>query len=85
MPLYLAWLGAEAEIRPALAAGEAVAALEPRLYLIDSARTQSRLYHAIKRELPRDTPLLVAALAGEPKFKGMAAGSLKWLRSRASG
>ena len=41
-------------------------------------RGQDRL----KRALPPDTPLLVAPLAGRPKFKRMAPGALAWLRAR---
>jgi len=59
-------------------------ALAPGLYLAESARTRSQVYHAIKRRFaPRR--LLVAALAGDPKFKGMRPGALAWLRARRSG
>src|SRR5690606_8832283 len=45
--------------------------LAPGLYLTESTRTRSQVYHAIKRRLqPRR--LLVAPLADDPKFKGMA-------------
>ena len=55
--------------------------LAPGLYLTESARTRSQVYHAIKRRFsPRR--LLVAPLADDPKFKGMAPGALAWLRSR---
>jgi hypothetical protein len=84
MTLYLAWFDAEADPRPALTQDEAYVALQPRLWLVDSSRSRSRLYHAIKHRLPPDTPLLVAALADSPKFKGMARGSLRWLRERAN-
>lgn len=57
--------------------------LAPGLYLAESARTRSQVYHAIKRRFsPRR--LLVAPLADDPKFKGMAPGVLAWLRSRRS-
>ena len=59
---------------------EPVQPLEPGLFLVRSERTLSRVYHAVKRQLPADTALLVAPLAGAPKFKGMAAGALRWLR-----
>ncbi len=55
--------------------------LAPCLYLTESVRTRSQVYHAIKWRLqPRR--LLVAPLADDPKFKGMAPGVLSWLRAR---
>ena len=56
--------------------------LDDGLYLVMSSLTQSRLYHKVKRNLPQDTPLLVAEAAGPPKFKGMKAGSTRWLRDQ---
>ena len=54
------------------------------LWLIRSDLTRSKLYHRIKWQLPEDTALLLAPLEdtrdGWPKFKGLAAGALKWLR-----
>lgn len=54
--------------------------LDDGLYLIRSDLERSPLYHRIKRQLGADAPLLVAPLDGDPKFKGMNAGALKWLR-----
>lgn len=54
--------------------------LDDSLYLVRSTLSRSRLYHHIKRQLPADTPLLVAPLASDPKFKDMCTGALKWLR-----
>ena len=54
--------------------------LNDGLYLIRSDLDRSPLYHRIKRQLGPDAPLLVAPLDGDPKFKGMNAGALKWLR-----
>ncbi|MGO1893491.1 MAG: hypothetical protein ACTH0Y_10000 [Luteimonas sp.] len=55
--------------------------LAPGLFLTESSRTRSQVYHAIKRRFaPRR--LLVAPLADDPKFKGMQAGALAWLRRR---
>lgn len=82
MTLYLASFSAsedaDADIDVALD-GEACA-LQAGLYLVRSDLSQSKLYHRIKWQLAPDTPLFVAALAGAPKFKGMAAGALKWVR-----
>ncbi|WP_202839571.1 hypothetical protein [Luteimonas saliphila] len=55
--------------------------LAPGLYLAESSQTRSQLYHALKRRL-QPQRLLVAALADDPKFKGMQAGALAWLRAR---
>ena len=58
--------------------------LAPGLYLTESSRSRSQVYHAIKRRLqPRR--LLVAPLADDPKFMGMKPGVLKWLRARRAG
>lgn len=49
------------------------------LWLIRSDQTQSQVYHALKR-MTQPERLLVARVNGDPKFKGMSAGALKWLR-----
>lgn len=55
--------------------------LAPGLFLVETGQTRSQLYHQIKRRFAPEA-LLVAPLADAPKFKGMAAGALKWLRER---
>ena len=55
--------------------------LAPGLYLTESGRSRSQLYHAIKWRFEPGR-LLVAPLADEPKFKGMRPGALAWLRAR---
>ena len=59
------------------------------LWLVRSALTRSKLYHRIKWQLPGDAALACAPLAndpdGWPKFKGMAAGALAWLRGGSAG
>ncbi|MTV26241.1 hypothetical protein FTX61_12590 [Nitriliruptoraceae bacterium ZYF776] len=57
--------------------------LRPGLTFVESDQTRSVVYHALKAELPADTPLLVAELHEVPKFKGMAPGALAWARARA--
>lgn len=57
--------------------------LADNLFLVRTAASRSRLYHAVKRRLRPDR-LLVAPLADDPKFMGMAAGALKWVRSAPS-
>jgi hypothetical protein len=58
-----------------------VVSLRPGLLFVDSDQSRSVVYHALKYELPPDTPLLVAALPEVPKFKGMAPGVLAWARA----
>ncbi|MBA4225556.1 MAG: hypothetical protein C0456_02905 [Hyphomonas sp.] len=67
---------------PALTAStERCVALGSGLYIFYSTLTRSRFYHALK--VAHDpTMLLVAPLAGDPKFKGMAEGALKILRQQ---
>jgi hypothetical protein len=59
-----------------------VVLLRPGLVLVDSDQHRSAVYHALKDELPPDTPLLVTELSEVPKFKGMAPGALAWARAR---
>ena len=54
--------------------------LDDGLYLLRSGLTRSQVYHRIKRYTEPER-LLVAPLEEHPKFKGMTAGALKWLRS----
>lgn len=79
--LWLAFL--EGEAPPWKPQEDEAVELRPGLFLIRTAKTRSRLYHDIKHAARPDS-LLVAALDGEPKFKGMAAGALKWLRAGGS-
>ena len=50
------------------------------LFLVHSRLTQSKLYHKIKWAVEPEN-LFVGKLKEPPKFKGMEAGTLKWLRS----
>lgn len=62
--------------------GPEVTILTDGLYLVQTDQTRSQLYHSIKRRAaPRQ--LLVAPLAGLPKFKGMKPGSLNKMRAAA--
>jgi hypothetical protein len=54
----------------------------PGLVLIDSADMLSRVYHELKWALPPNTALIVAPLTALPKLKGLAPGTLSWLRTR---
>ena len=75
--LFLVWHAAP---ETDLSLGEPSHPLSPGLFMVNSARSRSKLYHAIKHQLPEDAALCVAPLADEPKFKGMAEGALAWLR-----
>ena len=52
------------------------------LILIDSVESRAEVYHAVKRWIPEGSALVVAPLAGDPKFKGMATGAKAWLERR---
>lgn len=58
--------------------------LADHLWLVRSELSRSKLYHKVKWQLDDGAALLVAPLAGDkdgwPKFKGMEAGALAWLR-----
>lgn len=82
--LYIVWVGTDEPLELDDLAGPRQQ-LTPQLSLIDSELSQSRLYHLVKWSLPPDTQLLVAAVDGRPKFKGMEPGSLAWLRSHTPG
>jgi len=58
--------------------------LAPGLYLVRSRQSQSQLYHQVKRRM-QPQRLFVARLQGDPKFKGMEEGALKWVRANGSG
>jgi hypothetical protein len=54
----------------------------PGLLLIESTESLSRVFHELKWALPEGTPLFVAPLAATPKLRGLAEGTLSWLRER---
>ncbi len=56
----------------------------PGLLLIESSDTLSRVFHELKWALAEDAPLFVAPLAATPKLRGLAPGTLSWLRRRTS-
>ena len=77
--LYLVYLDADLARHPEPSPD--LVELAPGLYLTESGRSRSQLYHAIKWRFEPGR-LLVAPLADEPKFKGMRPGALAWLRAR---
>lgn len=82
MALFLVSHDPERAIAPELLLALDRFELRPGLLLVDSPEALSPLYHRIKWALPPGTMLLVAPLAGAPKFKLMEAGALAWLRVR---
>ncbi len=54
----------------------------PGLLLVESSETLSRVFHELKWALPEDAPLIVAPVAATPKLRGLAPGTLAWLRRR---
>jgi hypothetical protein len=81
MTVYVAWTAElPAENLPGPWVEIRVAA--PGLLLVDSSETLSRVFHELKWALAEGTPLLVAPLAATPKLRGLAPGTLRWLRER---
>ena len=57
----------------------------PGLLLVESDDTLSRVFHELKWALStEDAQLFVAPLAATPKLRGLAPGTLSWLRERTS-
>jgi hypothetical protein len=82
MAVFMAWT--DADLTGADLPGpwrEAVVAA-PGLVFVDSDETLSRVYHELKWSLPEGSALAVAPVAGQPKAKGLAAGTNTWLRQR---
>lgn len=79
MAVYLVY--ADAELDPdSDGPWEAIILLRPGLAFVQSDLHRSAVYHGIKDTLPARTALLVAELDEPPKFKGMDAGTLAWIR-----
>lgn len=54
----------------------------PGLLLVETEDTVSRVYHEVKSLLPDACALLVAPLEHRPKARGVADGTVSWLRDR---
>ena len=85
MTVCLVWLGDPAAAEHVL--GEPgpwreVREVGPGLLLVDTFETLSRVYHEVKWLLPDECPLLVAPVERRPKARGVAAGTVSWLRAR---
>lgn len=79
--LYLIYAKPLPSDRSLAVTGEAMK-LAAEIFLVRSPLTRSRLYHQVKKQLPRHASLLVAPLADAPKFKALNRGALAWLRER---
>lgn len=79
--IYLAWTAAAPPDGLGDGPWSATFALAPGLVLVESEATRSRVYHAVKDALPRDTAMLVTLLSDPPKFKGLSSGAGEWLRT----
>ena len=83
--VYLVWLADPAAVDAVMNARgpwREVVESAPGLLLIDSDDTLSGVYHAVKWLLPDGGALLVAPLRERPKARGVADGTVSWLRER---
>lgn len=56
--------------------------IAPGLLVLEPEESLSRVFHEIKWLLPGGSTLLVAPLAHRPKVRGLAPGTVSWLRAR---
>lgn len=86
MTVYVAWTSADLEqldpARDLTGPWHEVLIAAPGLAFLDSDDTLSRVYHAMKWSLPEGAALVVAPVADLPKAKGLAPGTVSWLRAR---
>jgi hypothetical protein len=86
MTVYVAWTSADLdEVDPArdvTGPWREVTVAAAGLVFVDSDDTLSRVYHALKWSLPDGVALVVAPVADLPKAKGLADGTVSWLRAR---
>lgn len=85
MAICLAWLGdptAAGDVLDAPGPWREIRPAGPGLLLVETTETTSRVYHELKSLLPADCALLVAPLDRRPKARGVATGTVSWLRSK---
>ena len=82
MTVYLAWTSEP----PSDLDGpwREVRRIAPGLLFLDSPETLSVVYHALKWSLPDGSSLVVAPVRETPKSRGLAPGTMAWLRRRTS-
>lgn len=83
--VLLAWLGRpelSADVIASVGPWHELVEAAPGLLLVETDDTLSRVYHELKWLLPDDCPLLVAPIAERPKARGVASGTVTWLRRR---
>jgi hypothetical protein len=83
MTVFLAWTSENVDAH-LLGPWRELKVAAPGLLLVDSDETLSRVYHELKWSLADGSSLLVAPLAATPKLRGVAPGTLSWLRARTS-
>jgi len=79
----LAWIGEPSAVDRVMSSPgpwREVLETAPGLLLIETDDSLSRVYHEIKWLLPDGCALLVAPLGERPKARGVAAGTVTWLR-----
>lgn len=85
MAVCLVWLADPAHVQVVMTEPgpwrEAVGA-GPGLVVLETDETVSRVFHEVKWMLPDDAVLLVAPVEHRPKARGVAPGTVSWLRDR---
>jgi hypothetical protein len=81
--VFMAWTS-EPVLADLLGPWREVRVAAPGLVLIDSDDTLSRVFHELKWSMDSEAALLVAPVSATPKLKGVAPGTLAWLRRRTS-
>ena len=86
MTVFIAWTSADLDrldpSRDLAGPWREVVVAASGLAFVDSDDTLSQVYHALKWSLPDGVALAVAPVAGLPKAKGLAPGTVRWLRAR---
>jgi hypothetical protein len=84
----LVWLGdpvVTEDVARAAGPWREIVTAAPGLLLVDSDESLSRVYHHVKWLLPDGCALLVAPIHEPPKARGVARGTVSWLRTRRIG
>lgn len=82
MALFLAWTD-DADLDPdAPGPWRELFLLHPGVALVDSDQSRSAVYHSLKDAARPGARLVVGALDGSPKMKGVAPGAVSWARAR---
>jgi hypothetical protein len=88
MAVFLAWIAdpdAATAARSQPGPWTEIREAAPGLLLVESDESLSRVYHEVKWLLPDGCALTVAPLPLRPKSRGLAPGTVTWLRDRLPG